>query len=75
LRVANQNSIVLGSAETIEDNRFTRLGNEMKHFVAKLVEVFGHLGDAAESLDDFRYTNPCSGIVLKKEDSTVEDFI
>ena len=28
----------------------------MKHFVAKLVKSFGSLGDAAESLDDFRYT-------------------
>ena len=28
----------------------------MKHFVAKLVKSFGRLDDAAESLDDFRYT-------------------
>ena len=27
----------------------------VKHFVAKLVKSFGGLGDAAESLDDFRY--------------------
>ena len=27
----------------------------LKYFVAKLVKSFGILGDAAESLDDFRY--------------------
>jgi hypothetical protein len=31
------------------------LGNAAKHSVAKLVKSFGRLGDAAESLDDFRY--------------------
>ncbi len=31
------------------------LGNAVKHSVAKLVKSFGRLGDAAESLDDFRY--------------------
>ena len=30
-------------------------GNDVKPFVAKLVKSFGRLGDAAESLDDFRY--------------------
>ena len=30
--------------------------NAVKHFVAKLVKSFGRLGDAAESLEDFRYT-------------------
>ena len=29
------------------------------HFVAKLVKSFGRQGDAAKSLDDFRYTNAC----------------
>jgi hypothetical protein len=33
-----------------------RNGNGTKHFVAKLDKGFGHLGDASESLDDFRYT-------------------
>ena len=33
-----------------------RNGNAVKHFVAKLVKSFGRLGNAAESLDDFRYT-------------------
>ncbi len=27
--------------------------------VAKLVKSFGHLGNAAESLDDFRYAKAC----------------
>ena len=31
----------------------------MKHLVAKLVKSFGRLGNAAESLDDFRYTKAC----------------
>ncbi len=31
----------------------------VKYFVAKLVKSFGRLGDAAESLDDFRYTKAC----------------
>ena len=30
--------------------------NAVKHFVAKLVKSFGRLGDAAESLEDFRDT-------------------
>ncbi len=30
-------------------------GHAVKHFVAKLVESFGGLCNAAESLDDFRY--------------------
>jgi hypothetical protein len=32
------------------------MGNAVKYFVAKLIKSFGHLGDTAESLDDFRYT-------------------
>ncbi len=31
-------------------------GSVLKHFVAKLVKSFGRFRDAAESLDDFRYT-------------------
>ena len=34
-------------------------GNALKHFVAKLVKSFDRLGNAAESLDDLRYTNTC----------------
>ena len=30
--------------------------HSVKHDVAKLVKSFGRLSDAAESLDDFRYT-------------------
>jgi hypothetical protein len=30
----------------------------VKYFVAKLVKSFGRIGDATESLDDFRYTEP-----------------
>ena len=33
-----------------------REGMAVKHLVAKLVKSFGRLGDAAECLDDFRYT-------------------
>ena len=33
--------------------------NAVKHFLAKVVESFGGLCDAAESLDDFRYTKAC----------------
>ncbi len=33
-----------------------RFGNAVKHFVAKLGKSFGGLGDATESLDDFRYS-------------------
>jgi hypothetical protein len=29
---------------------------DVKRFVAKLVKSFGRLGDASESLDDFRYS-------------------
>jgi hypothetical protein len=36
-----------------------RAASAVKHFQAKLVKSFGHLGDAAESLDDFRYTKAC----------------
>ncbi len=36
--------------------RSRALPNTVKHVVAKLVKSFGCLGDAAESLDDFRYT-------------------
>ena len=35
------------------------LGIAVKHSVAKLVKSFGRLGDATESLDDFRYTKTC----------------
>ena len=34
--------------------------NAAKHFVAKLVKSFGPLGDATESLDDFRYKKASS---------------
>ena len=34
-------------------------GMAVKHLVAKLVKSFRRLGDAAESLDDFRYTKGC----------------
>ena len=37
----------------------TTLGIAVRHFVAKLVKSFGRLDDAAESLDDFRYTIAC----------------
>ena len=33
----------------------------VKHLVAKLVKSFGGSGDAAESLDDFRYPIACIG--------------
>ena len=36
--------------------RFTAEPHAVKNFVAKLVKSFGRLVDAAESLDDFRYT-------------------
>ncbi len=34
--------------------------NAAKHFVAKLVKSFGLLGDATESLDDFRFKKASS---------------
>ena len=43
------------------DNSYSiaALGKAVKYLVAKLLESFGRLGDAVESLDDFRDTKAC----------------
>ena len=40
---------------------FATGSNAVKYFVAKLVKSFGGLGNAAESLDDFRYVEERPG--------------